>query len=85
MCVDGLVLRLQTVRLQRLWRPAAADAAPLHPVFGCDGWDALLRRSDVHRLPAPPEQGELSKKVFVYTSGNLNIKDYVWAVGGSRS
>lgn len=67
--VNCLVSCLQTVRLQGLRDSAAADAAPLRPVFGRGGRDLLLRRRHVHRLPAPPKQGELSKKVFVSANG----------------
>lgn len=67
--VNCLVSGLQTVRLQGLRDSAAADAAPLRPVFGCGGRDLLLCRRHVHRLPAPPKQGELSKKcLFLRTA-----------------
>lgn len=80
-----LVSCLQTVRLQGLRDSAATDAAPLRPVFGCGGRDLLLRRRHVHRLPAPPKQGELSKKCLSLRTAPFDIKDDVWTVGGTRS
>lgn len=55
----------QTLRVQRLWFSATTDAAPLHSGSGRHRGDVLLRVSHVHRLPAPPVQGELPHNMVV--------------------
>lgn len=56
---------VQAVRLQRLRDSATTDAAPLHSGSGGHRGDVLLGVSHVHRLPAPPVQGELSHNIGV--------------------